>query len=133
MSQQNVEIVRTSIKRFAASQQPSGLTASDLVWDMREFRGWPDKDQYFGLDGVLEFLRTWIGTYEEWTMRPEAVHDAGGDRVVAIIRQRGRLHGAGSWVEGLYGAVYTLQDEQIKRIQWYATPQDALKATGLDG
>jgi hypothetical protein len=51
---------------------------------------------------------------------------------VAGVRQRGRLRGTGSWVEAFYGTVYTLANGKIKRIQWYATPEEAKQAAGLE-
>jgi len=57
--------------------------------------------------------------------------DADDDRVVAVVRQRGRLRGAGSWVELRLGIVCTLAEGLIQRMEVFATPDEALEAAGL--
>jgi ketosteroid isomerase-like protein len=57
--------------------------------------------------------------------------DADDDRVVAVIRQRGRLRGTGSWVELRFGIVCTLAEGMIQRMEAFTTPDEALEAVGL--
>lgn len=130
MPQENVELVRESIARFAATRRETGLAAPDFVWDMTTFRGWPDAAEYRGVDEFLEFFRQWSEPYDAWTIEVEDARGA-GERVVAVVRQRGRLEGTDSWVEARYGALYTIENGRIKRVQWYATPEEAFEAAGI--
>jgi ketosteroid isomerase-like protein len=131
MSRENVDVVAASYRQFAATQRPTGFLAPDLVWDLRTFRGWPDQEEYLGPDGFMEFLAKWREPYDEWDLELEDVVDAHDDRVVAVVRQRGRLKGAGSWVELRFGIVNTVAGGLIRRMEVFATPAEALGAAGL--
>jgi hypothetical protein len=61
----------------------------------------------------------------------EDLVDAGEDRVLAVLRQRGRPKGGESWVDLRYGIVYTLAHGLIQRMQVFAEPEEALEAAGL--
>jgi len=98
---------------------------------MRTFRGWPDDEEYRGNDGFLEFQAKWTEPYDEWDFEVEDLVDADDDRVVAVIRQRGRIRGAGSWVELHFAIVCTLADGLIQRMQVFMTAAEALQAVGL--
>jgi ketosteroid isomerase-like protein len=130
MSQENAERVMASYREFAVTQQPSGL-APDLVLDLKTFRGWPDEEEYLGPEGFMEFLAKWREPYDEWDFELEKVVDAADDRVVTVGRQRGRLKGAGSWVELRFGIVNTVAGGLIRRMQVFASPAEALEAVGL--
>jgi hypothetical protein len=51
MSQENVEIVRNGLARFAATGEfpaatgefPAERLTADFVWDMSNFHGWPEQ------------------------------------------------------------------------------------------
>ena len=61
-----------------------------------------------------------------------AIHDAGGDRVVGIVEQRGRARFTGLPVNMRFGQVFTLRDGKQVRMEMYADPDEALKAAGLE-
>jgi ketosteroid isomerase-like protein len=131
MSRENVEVVAASLRQFKATQRPTDLMAQDFVWDMRTFRGWPEEEEYRGPDGFMEFFAKWTQAYDEWDMDVEDLVDAGDDRVVAVVRQGGRLRGADSWVELRFGTVYIVDGGQIRRGQVFMTAQEALEDVGL--
>jgi ketosteroid isomerase-like protein len=132
MSRENVNVVAASYREFKATQRtPTDFLAPDLVWDMRPFRGWPDEEEYRGLDGFIEFFAKWTEPYDEWDLEVEDLVDADDDRVVAVFRQRGRIKGADSWVDLRFGIVNTVAGGLIRRMQLFATPAEALEAVGL--
>jgi ketosteroid isomerase-like protein len=131
MSRENVEVVAASLQEFKITRRPTGFQAPDWVWDMRTFRGWPDEPEYRGPEGYMEFLARWTEPYDEWDFDVEDLVDAGDDRVVAVIHQRGRLRGADSWVELRFGIVNTVAGGLIRRMQVFMTPAEALEAAGL--
>jgi ketosteroid isomerase-like protein len=132
MSQDNVEIVRHSFERYAATGEVLAdiATAPDFVWDMSKFRGWPEQQTYEGVEGTRAFMRAWLETWDEWELEAEAFHDA-GDRVVAITRQRGKAKSSGLPVDMHFAQVWTLRDGIALRMEMYADPSEALKAAGL--
>ena len=69
--------------------------------------------------------------YDDFLYEPVKIIDAGGNRVVVTLHQRGKPHGSDSWVEMDYGLVYTVEEGLITRADFYATPEKALEAAGL--
>ncbi len=132
MARENVEIVR----RLLADDLPGlyrmmSVTASDFVWDTTTFDGMPDPGVAHGLDAFIAWLQHWVEPYDEWRIDVEEIVDAGANRVVAVVRQVGRLHDSESWVDMHYGLVYSLENGKIRRAAAYATPEEARAAVGL--
>ena len=78
MSQENVEIVRQGYEGFAATGVINpDITASDFVWDMSNFHGWPEQQTYEGVAGAFA---------QVWTMRDgeQARVDTYSDRSEAL-------------------------------------------------
>ena len=57
------------------------LIDPEFVWDMSNFRGWPEQKLSPGLEGARQFLRDWLEAWDDWELSVESLHD-GGDRVV---------------------------------------------------
>jgi uncharacterized protein len=98
---------------------------------MSTFEGWPGRSRFTGVNEFDAFLAGWTAPYTEWVNEVEQLRDAGQDRVIGVLVQRGRLRGGSSWVEMHYAIVYTLKDAVIGRAQVYSHPEDALQAVGL--
>jgi ketosteroid isomerase-like protein len=131
MSQENVEVVRRGYEGFAATGVINpDITARDFVWDMSNFHGWPEQQTYEGTEEVQGFLRDWMGAWDDWELEAEALHDA-GDKVVAMMSQRGRSKAAGMPVEMSFAQVWTLRDGKQIRMDMYSDRDEALRATGL--
>ena len=132
MSQQNLEILRRYYDhREKAGDFPEEVTAPDFVWDMSTFRGWPEQPIYEGLEGARRFIREWTDAFESWQIEVETIRDAGDDRVVGIMRQRGRSKSTGLPVDMRYAQVWTIRDGKLRRMEMYADTDEALKAVGL--
>jgi ketosteroid isomerase-like protein len=131
MSQANVEIVRDGYEAFRARGEfAEELVAPDFVWDMSTFRGWPEQQIYEGPQGARSFLTNWADAWEDWQMEVEALHDA-GDRVVAVVRQRGRSKTTGLPVDMCFAMVWTVRDGKNTRMEMYADPAEAIEAVRL--
>jgi ketosteroid isomerase-like protein len=98
---------------------------------MSNFPGWPGQGEFHGRDEFDDFFTSWTEAYEDWDQEIEELLDASAGRVIALMRQRGRLPGGDSWVELAFGVVYTVEDGRIRRGQVYGTPQAAIEAAGL--
>ena len=129
MSQENVEIVRRSYEHFMANGEL--LAGADLVWDVSNL-GWPDQQIYLGVDGARQFNAEWAGAWDGWEVEVEEYIDA-GERVVVLLRQRGRSKATGIPVDMRFAQVWTFRDGQAIRMQMYASPDDALEDAGLSG
>jgi ketosteroid isomerase-like protein len=132
MSQENVEIVRRGYEQFGATGRFVGETASpDFVWDMSNFHGWPEQQAYEGIAGAEAFLRDWAAAWDDWELELEALHDA-GDKVVGLMRQRGRSKSAGMPVDMSFAQVWTLRDGKGTKMEMFSDRDGALKAVGLE-
>jgi ketosteroid isomerase-like protein len=132
MSQENVEIVRRGYAhRQARGDFLAEVLAPDYVWDMSHFRGWPEQQTYKGIEEARRFIREWTAAFDDWEIEVVALHDAGGDKVVGVLRQRGRSKTTGVPVDMLYAQVFTIRDGEQTRMEMYADPDEALKAVGL--
>jgi ketosteroid isomerase-like protein len=131
MSQENVEIVRDGYERFRVTGDLAEETATeDFAWDMSNFHGWPEQQVYEGVAEARIFLREWTDAWEDWELEIDSLHDA-GDRVVALLRQRGRSKAAGMPVEMSFAQVWTIRDGKQARMDMYSDPAEALAAVGL--
>jgi ketosteroid isomerase-like protein len=132
VSQENVEIVERGFNHFRATGDFLGdVVASDFVWDMSKFRGWPEQPLYEGIEGARRFIADWRDAWDDWQLEVDAFHDA-GDKVVVITRQRGRSKATGMAVDMHFAQVFTLRDGQQTRMEMYADPAEALRAVGLE-
>jgi ketosteroid isomerase-like protein len=131
MSEQNIEILRRGYEHFLATGDfQEEIIHPDFVWDMSTFRDWPEKQTYNGIDGAREFMRDWLEAWDDWRLEVESLHDA-GDKVVAILRQRGRSKTTGVSVDMSFGQLWTIRDGVQTRMQMYADPAEALQAAGI--
>ena len=133
MSQENVDIVRRAYEhRQATGDFLDDVVAPEFVWDMSTFRGWPEQSTYEGLDEARRFIREWTAAFDGWQIEVEAIHDAGHDKVVGVLRQRGRSKSSGLPVDMLLAQVFTINEGKQTRMEMYADPAEALKAVGLE-
>ena len=133
MSQENVELVRRIISEFTATLQPvSGVTSPDFIWNTGSWTAWTGPSEHPGIDGFMQFFGEWIAAYDDWTQEVEELIDAGGNQVVGVTRQRGRLRDSGSWVDLQAGFVYTIEAGLLSRVDIYGSRAEALKAVGLE-
>jgi ketosteroid isomerase-like protein len=129
MSEENVEIVRSAYERFATTGDVAEITP-DFVWDMSNFHGWPEQRVYEGAEGARTFLAAWTAVWDDWALEIDAVYDA-GEKVVVLLRQRGRSKAAGMPLEMSFAQVWTLRDGRGARMEMYSDPREALEAVGI--
>ena len=131
MSQENVDIVMRVLDHFVSTGEPLlDYMAPDFVWDMSTFQGWPEQPRYEGAAGMGAFLRDWGAAFDEWQLEVESVHDA-GDKVVCVMRQRGRARVTGMPLDMRFAQVFTVRDGRQVRMEMYSDPAEALAAAGL--
>jgi ketosteroid isomerase-like protein len=132
VSQENVEVVRRGYQRLRETGRiPAEVVTPDFVWDMSNFAGWTEQPIYAGAEGPTRFLDDWTGVWDDWELEADELHDA-GDKVVAVVRQRGRSKAAGVPVEMTFAQVWTLREGKGLRMDMYSDPREALKAVGLE-
>jgi ketosteroid isomerase-like protein len=142
MSQENVELVRriypppevdyvqlcsddTLWTEWAEVVAP--LVHTDFACVMYDLGG---KRRYDGLDGVRAFMLDWTAPWATYQIEIEEAIDL-GERVLLLNDDRGRRDGSTQEVRGRVGAVFTVSDGKIARLDVYTTRGDAFKAAGL--
>jgi ketosteroid isomerase-like protein len=130
MSQGNVDIVRRALAHYAATgEHLAEAYASDFVWDMSNYPGWPEQAIYEGLDGLRGFLADWEKVFD-WDYEVESVHEA-GECAVFVVRLQARAKETGLEFTWPAGHVWTVRDAKIARMAIYADAGQALRDAGL--
>jgi ketosteroid isomerase-like protein len=83
-----------------------------------------------GLDGLRAFLLDWMAPWGTYRVELEEAIDL-GERVLLFNHDWGRREGSTGEVRGRQGAVWTIRDGKIARLDAYGTRAEALEAAGL--
>ena len=144
MSQESVEIVRSTFEPF------DGVNLASIDWSAMVIRealgrayspeielttlaiplGLDVSDSYRGLDGVVEYLRTWLEPFSEYHVENLDYVDA-GECVLIPSQQWGIGTESGARVELELTTLYQVRDGRITRVHQYDTMDEALEAAGL--
>jgi ketosteroid isomerase-like protein len=126
VSQEDVEIMRRGYEQWRATGEIRAHP--DLVWDVSKL-GWPGQQMYSGPEGANQFNAEWADAWDDWEFAVEDFVDA-GERVVAIVNQRGRSKATGIAVDMRFAHVWSFRDGQTFKMQMYASVEEALEAAG---
>ena len=132
-----MEIVRQVYKASARRDADTVLAfyAPDIEWDSTRIPwgrlvGGPNITR--GHEGLREWFREYSEAWESIEDDFKELIDVGDDRVISVIRTRGRGRASGVELEfEEYAAVWTIGDGKIVRVVWLPTRDDALEAAGL--
>jgi ketosteroid isomerase-like protein len=91
---------------------------------------WPDDSVYRGRDGLAKALRQWREGFDEYHWAEERLIDA-PDCVVGLYHHRGRIKGAGTWIDQPIGCVWRFRGAKIIRLDGYFSWAAALAAGGV--
>ena len=133
MSDENVEVVRrlTDVmdsEGFAAAF-PVFLEAAHPDVEWREDPAWPGAASYRGVDQVRKVILDRMDTLD-FDQRTEDLIPA-DDRVVALVRWRGRGRTSGAEAEVSMAIVWTVREQAITKVEFFLDRAEALQAVGL--
>jgi ketosteroid isomerase-like protein len=131
MSQENVEVVRQAVAAFIEGDYERLIELSDPQIEYDVSRTSPESRVVRGPEEVLAVLQEWVDTWDEHQVELIELIDAGGERVVAVIQERGKLKGSDTWVEHPRGVVYTVRNQRVLRYEEHEDRAQALEAAGL--
>jgi ketosteroid isomerase-like protein len=134
MSEENVEIVRRLYEAIGRGDTDAVLAVYDpeIEWHFARspFRNFVNHDVYRGHSGVRDLIRErYEDAWESVTDELEELIDA-DDKVISIIKSRGRGRASGVEAEMTHGGVWTIQGGRIVRVEWMSRAE-ALEAAGL--
>ena len=101
-----------------------------IVWDSRHLSPIELRGLYHGHEGVRQFFRQWLESFESFDARAETFIDA-GDKVIVGIRLHGRGKVSGVAVEMPRWNVYGIRKGLIVSVELFETEAEALAAAGL--
>ena len=131
MTRSNLEIVRDGYARFSeVGDLNPDIYAEEFVWDMSAFTGWPERQQYEGIEGAREFMADWRGAWKEWSLEVRSIHEA-DDKVVVVLHQRGVSAVTGIEVEMDLAQVWTMRDGLQVQALMFNDAGAALESVGL--
>jgi ketosteroid isomerase-like protein len=124
MSETNVAVVRRMWEAFIRDDGNTAIACfdPDVVWDGTNL---PDGTIARGLPAVLAHVARWADTWEGWEVDLEDVVDAGGDKVIAFIRERGRSK-AGLEMDEQHSELYIVRAGKIVYRKGFSDPRGAL-------
>jgi ketosteroid isomerase-like protein len=85
---------------------------------------------YDGVPGFREALTDWLSPWEEFRFEVEELITL-EDKILLLVRQRGRTRHGGVEVETESGTIWWAEDNRIRRATFYLDRQAARKAAGI--
>ncbi len=132
MSQENVELVRTTLRAFAEGDRDKVLALVDPEVVIDATRQVLNPATYVGVEGARQMFAAMDETWEEVRLDEQEFIDS-GDRVVVISRMVGKGRGSGVEVERpVNGQVWTIREGRVTRLEFgFSDRDEALEAAGL--
>ena len=115
MSQENVAAVRAVYDEWRNGNFRAGVDLYDAQALLVQGETFPESGNYVGLEGISEYMRTFLEAWEEVTIDAEDLVDA-GDSVIAAVVQRGIGKGSGAPAEFRYFQVWTFRGDRVIRL-----------------
>ena len=131
MSQENVEMFRGYIEAINQGDPDAVFDLCDAEIEFREDPKFPDAQVYRGRDEVERNYREFTASFDYYRYEIEDVRDAGGDKVMAVLREQARGKASGLTVDRRSGWVITFRKDKVLSFEIYLDPADAREAVGL--
>jgi len=132
VSQENVRLVKEASEVMGRDglEATLGYFHPDVEWIVPE---WLEGETFQGHDGVRRAFALMDEVFDHYRLDLKEVIDCPGDRVVALLYQRGVIKGTDSEIEQQLAYDVEIHDGLATRILVYARWDDpALKAVGLE-
>jgi len=134
MSQENVEIVR---RFYAIGDRPLPELTDDFLGELFDPEveyetiphGMLGGTTYRGIAGLRRFWADFLGTWDELSMEPQEVRDAGDDLVIGVVRIKGRMPERD--IDEVWSALFTLHNTRIIRVRAFGSRDGAFDAAAL--
>src|SRR5919109_2904397 len=131
MSEENVDLVRAVYDEWGKGNFRAGVDLYDPLALLVQGPGFPEAGAYLGLEGIGEYMRTFLEAWERVTIEAEDLVGA-GDSVVAAVVQRAVGKESGAAPADLhYFQVWSFRGAKVIRLEVFRDRADALKAAGL--
>ena len=133
MSEENVEVVRRVTEVMDAegfeAALPAFLNAAHPDVEWREDPAWPGSANYRGVEEVRQVILDRMATLDFDQQTEDLI--SVDDKVVALVRWRGRGRASGAQGEISMAIVWTVQEQAITRIEFFLDRAEAFAVVGL--
>jgi uncharacterized protein len=130
VSQDNVEIVRKGYEAWNRGDLDHIRGVTDDAFEWREASEVPGAGTRRGRAEFDRYLRSFRRFWRQFEFEPVEIRDA-GDRVLAVVIERGRSARSDVEVNQLFVHVWTLRDGKVVRLEGFYDEEAALRAAGL--
>ena len=118
--QDNLRVVRSLFESFGSGDVPGilRLLDEDVDWHIKGPASVPYFGPRTGHEGALDFFGK-LGTNVEFESFAPETFLAGGDKVVVIGSERGRVRATGKSFDNDWAMVFTVRDGKVTRLRSY--------------
>src|SRR6266516_2499071 len=102
----------------------AGFDLYDPEVEFYEDPRFPEAQVFRGRDEVAGYFRRFTDSFEHYRFELADLRGAGGERVVAVLRESARGKASGVDVERRSGWVFTFRDGKALRLEIYLDPVD---------
>jgi ketosteroid isomerase-like protein len=131
MSNENAAPLRGAIEAFSDTGIDAALEYFDPEIEWWAPPEWLEDRLYRGHEGVRELAAFWTQQFDEYRLEPEKFIDLGGDQVLALLHQQGRIRGSGDRIEQPIGYIARIRDGKVAEVHVYFSWEATLEAAGL--
>jgi ketosteroid isomerase-like protein len=139
MSEENVEVARKVLGEFNAFMRDE-LSSEALAeaydprveiyrHDRQTYPGTPQRLR--GLQDLIAFTEEYRDGWADLTAEVLELTEAPDGRILVFVRSTARGRQSGVPIELHYFAIYTIQDAEVRRVEYFRHRADALEAAGL--
>jgi len=125
-SEPNVEVVRSWLGAVNDPEVGKEFCGPEMRIDnIAEF---PITGPYLGHDGLVQWKQDLAEVIDEFDLDVEELLAVDDERVLAILRLRGRFVATGIPIDAPWGAIIRVEDGLVTHATGYGTPNQARKA-----
>jgi uncharacterized protein len=129
VAEANVEALQRGYEALNRGDLSVVLELLDPEIEWHEPEPSPDAGTHAGRDSFERFFRSWIDSFDGFTVEPEHVLER-DDKLIAVVHQSGRGRASGVQVDARLAHVWTVKDGRAIRWEAIANVDDALRDPG---
>lgn len=130
MSHENIEIVRRIYEEISARREfPPEWFDPACITDFTDVA--PEGSLHRGVEATNAAIAAYFDTFENFHVAVEQIVYADNERVVAAIRDGGRIRGSSMEITSRYFHAWAFRDGKVVRLSSHADEAAALNAVGL--
>jgi ketosteroid isomerase-like protein len=128
----NVEVVERLIKAFEEGDLEAAVSELDPDAELLPIRAQLEGTSYRGHDGYRQLVADFEEDWEGLRLLPERIRES-GDQVLVSGRMVATGKASGVELDIPLALLYELRNGKVVRLESFSDPDEALRATGLEG